>query len=104
MEAYKGDKNKQLPCCVFQHRRDYIELPHNHEERKIQINPYCLRELQYIHLQPLIEVMKNDPDLADVPKDTIPHIIQTLFVACWSLFSAGLEKLHSWNTCSGVLV
>ena len=33
--------------------------------------------------------MKKDPDLPDVPKDTIPHVIRTLFVAS---YTSGIGK------------
>ena len=61
-----------------------IGLPLNHGNRDIivQINPHNKRELQYIHLTALVEVLNNDPDIAEIHhKDKIQKMIQTLYIA-----------------------
>ena len=47
----------------------------------VQLNKYSSKELRFLHLSNLIQVLKNDPDLSSLTPDRIPQIFQTLFVS-----------------------
>ena len=53
------------------------------------------REVQYIHLTALVDVLSNDPDIAGIhQKDNIHKMIQTLYIAsgCDYIFFIGIGK------------
>ena len=58
----------------------HIALTQTQKDVIVQINLYCSKQLQFLHLSHLKTALKNDPDLSTVPEDFLPKIFQVLYV------------------------
>ena len=60
----------------------HIGLPLSLENKQIltQVSPLKAKDVKLIDLQALIKALRHDPDLVGVAPDSIPKIMQTLFV------------------------
>ncbi len=66
----------------------------------VQINVPHSKDFKYVHLNNLVQALDSDPDLATLPRSSLPSTFQMLFVCtgCDYIlfpFSKGLEKHHS---------
>ena len=46
----------------------------------VQLNVPHSQVLKYLHINNLIQALEDDPDLATLPRDSLPSIIQMLFI------------------------
>ena len=73
----------------------HIGLTQTEKEVMVQINTYCSKSLQFLHLTNLKYALECDPDLSTIDKDLLPKIFQTLYVSTgcdYTSFFSGIGK------------
>ena len=84
--------------CPFSHTDIYhIGLPLNRGSKQvvIQVSPLNSTEVKYINISALHLALVNDPDLSCMESNSLPQIMQTLFVCTgcnYVSFFSGLRK------------
>ena len=56
-------------------------MPDISKQVVVQLNLPHVEDLKYLHLNYLIECFNTDPDLATLPQESLPHIMQMLFIS-----------------------